>query len=528
MKCSWFFQRLTDNLMSFNGFTTKVHDLIPLPLNSSDNGIVDEEFTVIMTSDLQTTVIKESDYSKMVSEIEYLKYHILEVGESIENMIHVLALLDRWQDGNSLNLHLCWKEHFKSLTELIKARENLKYIPNSIVSTYLHYICSNVLIDPISEDVIERTIFLIEDMILAATKPSIIEILLKIIYTRISNRQIFTLFNSCHIILNKFSSRKEILSQSMRRFSIKKTSSIYLLLLKYFDLDSVSFRKLKYMNPPNRDVMPFLEIVLPYYRSFLFVPTILDSFPSKEVLFRRGKVNSYLEILDFFIKSSNFNNNFMQPIEIIQRKERFFHKIAKIFFQELSIIKLLLYSLDNNLKYLYEAALIYSEKNSEFYSLIENFLKFVICTDNAFISVHSSLLAVFPKSKLNSEFFDKLLIEVISEKRIFENASSVKSLRRIIRAVESIDENSSYWNASNKLFHIVQTDDHQPACPQLLEAARIFLFKNFNIPFSETSIKFDVAEEADWTDLIGFINMILERECRKINLEHCPKIYYSI
>ena len=116
-------------------------------------------------------------------------------------------------------------------------------------------------------------------------------------------------------------------------------------------------------------------------------------------------------------------------------------------------------------------------------------------------------------------------IEYLGDENIKLNEKMLKSFRRLILATGSINSSLSTWNMSEEFLQYIQTDTFDPKEPHLLQAGRIFLFLNFGIPLTSTEIYENSAEEVTWREVIGFVNLILERESKKSGLTPIPQIY---
>ena len=191
--------------------------------------------------------------------------------------------------------------------------------------------------------------------------------------------------------------------------------------------------------------------------------------------------------------------------------------------------KILIYCLVKKCKVVYESFLIYTEPGPELVQALFKLLGHIIVNkaygEKFGISVYASIVAVCPEITL--EVFDDFLMKFIDQSSNFTSAElntyMIKSFKRLILAAGSIDS-SVTWNMSERFIQFLQVDTFDPKESHLFQAGRIYLQKRFGIPFSLTEIDENSAEDVTWREVIGFVNLILERESVKAGVVPSPQI----
>lgn len=498
--------------------------------NSGSSGrINDEDFSVILGKGDGALLVSEKSFDEILREIKDLREKIVSIGKSSTEKYAALQKIYEFNDDSTKLFISAWREHFVTLAAIIKARGTNVFIPNSILVAYLQFVTSKVIHSDASTMVMtDQVHFIIREMVRTATKAEIIEIILKPTCSWFFYRQKISLLEAAHLLLRDFSLTSVKLDQVKLKNTVPRVYSIFLLLLKYLEIDINSFNQVKLKFPPPPLFGPFVELVMPFYPALLHAirnQETIDHLDLRTFTYKGPEPEEILKVLDFFIKQTDFNDNFMKSSAEIQRKSRLFHKIRRYLFRDEILINVLSYCVDHKLKNLYESLLIYSARGPEFTEAVYNLLRVFLISGLKGISYYATILAVSPQ--MTVEIFDELLIDVISRTngKIRIDAEMPKGFRRMILALKSIDA-SIYWDMSPELLEMIQTDpsSRDPKELDFYHLARVYLFRFHGIPFNRTMIKEDICEDVHWSEMIGFINLILEKECKRAGIDDIPKI----
>lgn len=519
---SYFFQIDLNNLPFLSGSVTR---LFVAPQNQVriDKFKIEQEgdFAVIVEDRNGAFLVSEKTFEEIIAEIKDLRCKLLAVDRSEVLKCELLQKIYDLYDDQSEIFADSRKEHLITLDLIYKARNDLKYIPNSIFRAYLHFVATRIVLPHVANDVevCDGVFFIINKMIRRAHNPENIEILLKVAALHFSLNQRVFLFECCHLMFREYAQSQSKIPERNRKVAIERPYSIYLMLLNYFDLSLDSFEMLKMRVPPHPLFKSFFEIVLPYYRTLLLINLGVKSMTFPIISYRELDSYEMITVLDFFIKNSYFNNNFLVSKKTFEFKKRVFQKIRYAFFQNEHLLKIILFIVESKLKNLFESVLIYSERGSDFTCTILNLIEIFIRTRKMGISYFASLLANCPD--ITVETLETNVRDWSSELKttVFIDLPIIKSIKRLIVAIESMEsiERTSYWDVSPEYLELIRSDSHDPRDFDLIQAGRIYLLRAHGIPFSNSKVHEDVSEDADWLDMIGFVNIVLDRECKKFN-----------
>lgn len=522
-----FFQFAFEHLCYLNEAVTRI--LVPSPLRIDDVRVdgprrqqQDEEFSVIIGNLGSAFLISEKSYEEIIEEIKDLRSKLLSVGKSGVLKYELLQKIYDLFDDQTEKYEGPRKQHFTTLNLLIRARCNSEYIPNSLFKAYLQYVSSKILAPNVEkeEETRDGAFAVIHFMIRYANNPEYIEILLKNVAFHLNLRQRLFLFEACHGMFREYAYSEHKIPREKRSKAIERPYSIYLLLLKYFDLGKNSFERLKGKFITPSSFIAFIDVVLPFYRALLLKEPRYGQQEFPAINYKGSNSDQMIRVLDFFIKKSDFNNNFMVPESTLETKRQLFRKISFAFFQDADLLTVLHFCIENGLKHLYEAELIFTEKGADFTSIVLNLIEIFIKAGRMKISYFASLLAHCPDMTVES--LDANVRDWASEYKtdIFLDSPMIKGLKRFIKALESLDSNSRQWEMSPGYLALVQSDSHNPKDMDLLQLGRIYLLRYHGVPFCRTVIHDDISEDADWVEMIGFINFILERESKRLDFSN--------
>jgi len=204
-------------------------------------------------------------------------------------------------------------------------------------------------------------------------------------------------------------------------------------------------------------------------------------------------------------------------------------------------MELLDYFVTNKFYYLFEGILIYFHRGDYFIDQVSSYLQSILAREKIPLFVYMVLLANCPE--ITEDLVDRLIIRCFNEDSNRGLARyPIYSLKRIIRAVQSIPDfnlhlaESYYWDMSPDLLQLIRSHDQlvfkttgrglrphfDPRRGNFYYAAQILLFKRFGIPFNRSHFSSYTSEEVDWSEAIGFVNLILERESQLAGISHFP------
>jgi hypothetical protein len=304
------------------------------------------------------------------------------------------------------------------------------------------------------------------------------------------------------------------------------------------------FDRLRSRHPESRiftaflDLMPLYSLIISNSRSHAQIMHRLDNI-CFEVKVERFW---YWKFIDVLLQKSRFVNNFNCSPKRPAEKGEIFMRIIANMGKNLHLIELLEYSVNNRLFYMFEALLIFSPKDEYFYLNVVGYLKKILIKRRTPLFVYMVLISNCPE--INEGLLDELIVEcfAVESNRGSFNAYSIYCMKRIIRAIESIPENLStspiIWNMSDSLLLLLHEhsqpvrfrnrrgthDEFDPKEENFYYAAQILLSRHFDIPFCRTNFQHNFAEEVDWSEMIGFVNFMLEREAQsfKVDIEYIP------
>ena len=491
---------------------------------------VEEEFIVINNVNVYLTH-PEHDYEEIYDEVIQFRRKIINEGYLDHKRMEIFDKLRKWQLDPENKFAIPWKEHFLTINQIINERSNKVYIPNGILIDYLIFLAENIVKvnhgSLIFKQIRERCVLLMKKMIFLGTPSFIIQVFLDRIHHYIREEDRIPLFQACHNLMNQAANELSEMKGPNRTKTLRHILKIYLAILRRFDITYKELRSFYVFTRPRTILIPFIDLIM-FYRVLLWLPTANQQNFRAYVLARKDRDRffpEYIKTLNFLFKESEFTNNFASSLERIDARRETLKKIKEIFFDNVPPISILLYCLDNGLTHVYEAFLVYTKFGPKLHETMFKLLQHIIVSDKYDISVYTSILATYPDITL--ELLDTFLMKFIEyhgNENIKLNEQMLKSFRRLILATGSINS-STTWNMSEEFLHYIQTDTFDPKEPHLLQAGRIFLFLNFGIPLTSTEIYENSAEEVTWREVIGFVNIILERESKKSGLTPIPQIH---
>ena len=512
LKTSNLFDFAFKNLRILNGIIFK-NQIEPI-LSLNDDKI--EDFGLITGSD--DLIISRLEYEEVISSLNEFKIQIFLVLKSNTKKFQVIQLIEKWRDDPINKFALpCWKEHFHLLTKIFQERGKHFYIPNSIVKEYLNFIIEKVIL-PIKNslkfnEIIDLIISLITLMMKNAGNTNFIDLILKEVHMDFNPNQIISLFNSFHEFLPRFSkSLNEIVGKEKQK-AFLRVLKIYLTIFNYFHNFKIEIFALKRFHKVPPMFESFFDL-LPIYQVLISeTPDILNSI----IINPNLATTECLGMFNFFLKETEFNNVFSSSIPRVLNKIQIFSYIKEILFNSNSLFYILNYSLDKGLIYIFEFLLNFTNDDDTILfdtccALIQKFM-----TNKKYsISLYAAVLAVCPK--ITIAILDDLLMKLLSENKYRKdlNLDDIRGFRRIIAAAENIYNHSTTWEMSDGLIKILESDpSFDPKNHYFFQAARVYLYRKFGIPFTCTNFIGDTYEEVDWIEVIGFVNFFLERERAK-------------
>lgn len=483
----------------------------------------DEDEDFYLLSEFNDVIITESEYNQILLEIDELRNQILHAARSSSKKFEIIEQISNWRADQFNKFSLPWKTHFKTLNEIVLERDNAVYIPNSIVKEYLQFVIENVIISKKNtlkyRQIIYKTVNLLNSLIRTASNSDFFDLILKSVYFDLLEHQKLSIFNTFHSLLPEFSkSLDEFHDRKSKQKAFFKILKFYLKILNSL---KPNFHDISAYKTPQIFVS-FFEL-LPIYQALINEDSnYLNNFTQLKTT---GNLNEKLKLVDFFLKESDFNNNFLITIPRALNKIRVFTIIKNIFFKQENLLSILNYCLTNEFIYIFELVLNYSYNDEVFFGTCVSLIKRFVITRKITISIYVVVLGACPN--ITAEVLDNILINHLTENpsRRDLNVPLIHAARKIILATENISKQSN-WNMSERLKYILKHEKYEANDPSFFQAARIYLYRRFNIPFTNTKFTEDTAEEADWTEVIGFINFFIERECEKakIDSKDVPKI----
>lgn len=495
---------------------------------SENMAFEDESFSLVMDY-FEDQIVCEEEYVTLYNEILELKHEIIKDRISYTKRVELIKRIGEWREDLGNKYAMLKKENFDALKEIFKERVRGTNIPNSIIMEYLTFIIENIINSNRAtlkySKIMILTVNLLIILIKTASSSEFLKFIINNIYLDMtSENQKKSLYSAYHQMLPEY-------SKYLEKFNVHKTRQekfleicdIYLVLLNYFPRNDFIFSQ----KIPSI-FMAFFHS-LPIYKAL--ISTERDCFDSSLMeikLYPSINLYAYLQIFDFFLKQSDFNNNFSSSIERVLHKLRIFTIVKEIFFKNEPLLYVLKYCLDYELYYIFEFLLNYSDNDTEFFETCVRLLEKLLINHDIEISILSQIISVCPR--ITVHVLDRILIELMSENcdRKDLHVPTITALRRIILATENISSHTLNWDMSEELqSFITQDTKFNPKYPYFFNAARIYLQRRFNIPFSRTRFEKDFSEEVDWIEVIGFVNFFLDRESslsNKISVEKQPVV----
>ena len=484
---------------------------------------IDEEFGVINEFDVSVT-LSEMVFGNISDEVRNFREKVVRVEKSFRRRTELIDTLITWQRDPENRFAILWIEHFQTIALIISLRSKGVYIPNSILIEYLVFFADCIVNSnsksPIFRTILNKSVGILLKLIAKATSSDIIQLYLSRIFPHLGDEHRLLIFQSCHSIIKFVGDEIVVLKEPARKRILLHVFKIYLLVLRFFDISLEELKSFCHSFKPQAVMVPFIDLVL-LYRIFALLPTVNRNLIKTFVLKCHGPFYKYTNFLNFLLKETEFTQ-----VDVIVHKQEIFKRIREIFFDSHNLFDILLFCLDNDLNVIYEALLIYSEKDFELFDTLLKLLRHIMVERKHYcnISVYASIVATFPEITVGclDQFLISYLDDPESGKRKI-NGYMLKSFRMLILAAESINS-SSTWNMSNAFLEHLKSVQFDSKHAHLLQAGRIYLQVRFGIPFSLTAVTDDVHEEVSWIEVIGFVNLILEKEARQVGLEKVPKI----
>jgi hypothetical protein len=485
----------------------------------------DESFNLVPET-IDDPIVCEQDYAILFNEILELKQSVITVNKSSSKKFEIIRRICDWRDNPHNKNAILLKEHFDVLIEILKERIRATHIPDSIITEYLTFLTENIIIFNRGTfkyaKILAYTVNLLSCIIRTAGSSDFLKLILYNVYLDLSEDLKLSLYSSYHKMLPEYSKYLDRFPNVQRRQQTYfRICEIYLVLLNYFPRNPFIFSE---KIPP---IFTTFFHLLPIYKALM--SSEKDRFDLSLQYFQLRtfiSLHEQLQIFNFFLKQTGFNNNFGASIKRVLHKLQVFAVLKDIFFQAEPLIYILQYCLDYGFLYIFELLLNYSNNDIVFVDTCICLLEKLLIGRDIQISLLAQLLSVCPRITVN--VLDEILIILLNEnsERRDLNVPIITAFRRIILATENISMDSSNWDMSEKLQNFIAQDaNFSPRDPYFFQAARIYLQRCFGIPFSRTKFNEDVGEEVDWIEVIGFVNFFLNREwslSRDNTLVHKP------
>ena len=344
---------------------------------------VEEEFIVINDLNVYLTH-PEHDYEEMYDEVIQFRKKIIYVGYSDQQKAEILDKLQKWKLDPENKFSIPWKEHFLTINQIINERSSKIYIPNGILIDYLIFFAENIVKfnhgSLIFKQIRERCVLLMKKMISLGTPSFIIQVFLNRVHQYIREDDRITLFQACHSLMNQAANDLSQMKEPSRTKSLRHILRIYLTILRYFDITYKELRSFYVFSRPRTILIPFIDLIM-FYRVLLCLPTANQQNFRAYVIARQDRdlfFPEYIKTLNFLLKESEFTNNFTSSLERIDSRRETLNKIKEIFFDNVPLISILLYCLDNGLAHVYEAFLVYTKFGPKLHETMFKLLQHII------------------------------------------------------------------------------------------------------------------------------------------------------
>lgn len=248
-----------------------------------------------------------------------------------------------------------------------------------------------------------------------------------------------------------------------------------------------------------------------------------------------------LSILNEHLKNSHFLITLSLTQAQWSARKQLFYEILRQYTDDMLISELIPWLLERNLLYILEGVFVYL-KTAVLALSDESIFKLwemVLTGSAADLEKASLLLAYLPSTCISLPQLDAFIMNWVDTLSIPYDL--IRDFRVLIMATEAaaFPEQSPIlppkgaspppapisWPFPDPLLNYFFTDDGKPdsKSPFLLLAGRIYLVRQFGIPFAETIMTQTPKEEVSWTEILWSVNCFLERIGAMCGLE-VPKI----
>lgn len=425
--------------------------------------------------------------------------------------------------------------HIKLFEEMLMKPSNPK-VPDEILSKYFTYITNRLRDRPaeLTENVTKNLLRSVEDIFKQARGREFCKIAIR-------GLQACSILNPsyCDSLYNLVLSTLADASKRYPVYSSKLLDNFYVLLEEC---------PLRNYNPiPAEAFYADKKYLNHYLLARTFRVLLLRDPPEEQLRLSRrllpGSIatDEQLSILNEHLKNSHFLITLsLTQIQWSARKQ-LFYEILRQFTDDMLISELIPWLLERNLLYILEGIFVYL-KTAVLALSDESIFKLwemVLTGPTADLIKASLLLAYLPQACISLPQLDSFIMSWVANLSIPYDL--IRNFRVLIMVTEAVSfpkqspilppKGASHalaaisWPFPEPLLNYFLTEDAKTdsKSPFLLLAGRIYLVRQFGIPFAETIMTQPPKEEVTWTEILGFVNSFLEKIGSMRGLE-VPKV----